>query len=189
MNGFPDKKELRKQMLARRQELSGREAEERSRTICGRLLEQEAFRESRNICLYMPVRNEVDVTFLFNEAWERGKDVWLPRVDGEGRMRFFAYGPGTPLITGKYGIREPDVTRVLEAGEHTLIVMPGAVFSKKRNRIGYGGGFYDRYLEENPACRTIAVCYDFQIVEDFPAERHDKKPEIIISEDQIIWEE
>ena len=64
--------------------------------------------------------------------------------------------------------------------------MPGAVFSEARDRIGYGGGYYDRYLSEHVLCHTLAVCYELQIVEDLPTEEHDIRPDAVISERRIL---
>lgn len=187
MEQFLDKKEIRKRMLAKRQELSNEEVGEKSQQICARLKELDIFCHSKNICLYMPIRNEVDVTPLFKTVWESKKSLWLPRVDkNTGQMRFFAYELDTSLVMGKYQIQEPDGTRCLVPDETTLVVMPGAAFSWNRERIGYGGGYYDRFLEENDMCRTAAVCYDFQILKSIPAQIHDKKPEMIISEKRVI---
>ncbi len=187
MEQFLDKKEIRKRMLAKRQELSNEEVGEKSQQICARLKKLDIFCRSKNICLYMPVRNEVDVTLLFEIVWESKKQLWLPRVDkNTGQMRFFSYGKDTPLMKGMYNILEPDGTRCLVPDETTLVVMPGAVFSRNRERIGYGGGYYDRFLAENDMCRTVAVCYDFQILKSIPAQLHDIKPEMIISEERIF---
>lgn len=187
MEQFLDKKQIRKRMLALRQELSNEEVREKSKQICARLKQEDAFCRSDNICLYMPVQNEVDVTLLFKTVWESKRRVWLPRVNGsEGQMQFFAYECDTPLIIGKYNIREPDSTCLLVPDKKTLIVMPGAAFSQNRERIGYGGGYYDRFLEENPVCKSVAVCYDFQILKSLPVELHDKKPERIISEKRVL---
>lgn len=175
------KKELRKTILALRRNLTAEEAAGRSRIICGRVAEQNIFRECHNICLYMPVNNEVDVTLLFDAAWSQGKSVWLPRVSGS-EMQFCAYDRSTPVLVGPYHIKEPDSFVRLVPDDRTLIIMPGAVFSEKRDRIGYGGGYYDRYLEQNPMCHSIAVCYDFQIVKNVPAEAHDRKPELVVSD-------
>lgn len=184
-----NKKELRRRMLALRQELSEEDVREKSKQICGCLSRQDVFCESSDICLYMPVRNEVDVTLLFEAVWESGRKLWLPRVNGDnGQMRFYFYDRNTPLTTGKYHIPEPDSKRCLVPDKNTLVVMPGAVFSQNRERIGYGGGYYDRFLEENPMCRTAAVCYDFQILDSILTESHDKKPEIIISEKSVIFQ-
>lgn len=187
MEQFLDKKEIRKRMLAKRQELSNEEVGEKSQQICARLKQEDVFCRSDNICLYMPIRNEVDVTLLFKTVWESKKSLWLPRVDkNTGQMRFFAYERDTSLVMGKYHIQEPDSTCCLVPDETTLVVMPGAAFSQNRERIGYGGGYYDRFLAENDMCRTVAVCYDFQILKSIPAQLHDIKPEMIISEERIF---
>ena len=75
---------------------------------------------------------------------------------------------------------------ILEPDERTLIIMPGSVFDVHGHRIGYGGGYYDKYLARHTQCRTIAVCFDFQIVEELPAEDHDICPELIVSEKRCI---
>ena len=66
-------------------------------------------------------------------------------------------------------------------GEATLVAMPGAVFSKSHDRIGYGGGYYDRYLSEHPQCRTMAVCHDLQIVDDLPCEPFDRRVDEVVT--------
>lgn len=177
----PTKKELRKRILAQRRSLTEKEAARRSQIICRCVAGQKMFLESDNVCLYMPVHNEVDVTLLFDTAWDMGKSVWLPRVS-EDAMQFYAYDRNTPVCLGRYNIQEPDSQVQLVPDDKTLIVMPGAVFSENNDRIGYGGGYYDRYLEQNPMCHTIAVCYDFQIVKNIPSEAHDKKPELVVSD-------
>lgn len=178
------KKELRKQMLARRRALSEAESAERSAQVCRRLADSELFREAEDICLYMPINREVDVTLLIDEARAAGKRVWIPKVMGE-EMIFNAYDADL-LVEGGFHIMESTSQEVLEPGARTLVVMPGSIFDLAGNRIGYGGGFYDRYLEKYPQCRTAAVCYDFQIVEHIPAEAHDIRPEYIFSETQTL---
>ena len=90
------------------------------------------------------------------------------------------------IITGAYDIRESRSEEILEPGEGTLIIMPGAVFTPWKDRIGYGGGFYDRFLEEHPECKTIAVCYDLQVVDELPVEEHDMKPDYVVCETSVF---
>ncbi len=175
------KKELRKKILALRRSMTENEVAKRSQVICRHVKEQRLFLECDNICLYMPVHNEVDVTLLLEPAWKFNKSVWLPKVSKDV-MQFYSYDRNTPMCMGSFHIQEPDSQIRLIPDRKTLIVMPGAVFSENCDRIGYGGGYYDRYLEENPMCHTIAVCYDFQIVKTIPAEAHDKKPEFVVSD-------
>ena len=90
------------------------------------------------------------------------------------------------IITGAYDIRESRSEEILEPGEGTLIIMPGAVFTPWKDRIGYGGGFYDRFLDEHPECKTIAVCYDLQVVDELPVEAHDRKPDYVVCETSVF---
>lgn len=179
------KKELRKEILKRREALEAEMVAEASAEICHMIQALNMYEEAEDLCLYMPIRNEVDLEILRKAAWEDGKRVWLPKVDGK-QMEFHFFGPESRLEEGAYGILEPEAGQVLEPGEATLVVMPGAVFSKSHDRIGYGGGYYDRYLSEHPQCRTMAVCHDLQIVDDLPAEEHDIRPDTIVSEEQIL---
>ena len=179
------KKEIRKEILNKRSAMSSLDVNTLSAGICRRLAMTEQYNNAENVCLYMPIKNEADVTLLIDALRRNGRTVWLPRVIG-GHMDFYIYNEDTPLISGAFGIREPDSKTVLVPDSRTLVVMPGAVFSVKRGRIGYGGGYYDRFLEENSRCMTAAVCYDFQIIDEVPAEAHDIKPQIIVSEKRII---
>lgn len=180
------KKELRKEILKRREALEAEMVAEASAEICHMIQALNMYEEAEDLCLYMPIRNEVDLEILRKAAWEDGKRVWLPKVDGK-QMEFHFFGPESRLEEGAYGILEPEAGQVLVPGEATLVVMPGAVFSKSHDRIGYGGGYYDRYLSEHPQCRTMAVCHDLQIVDDLPAEEHDIRPDAIVSEEQILF--
>lgn len=176
------KRELRRRMLARRNALTETEVSDYSENICRKVLDMPVYQRARDICLYMPIQNEVDVSMLIAPARLQGKAVWLPRVE-EGEMDFYLYGEDTCLFTGAYGIQEPESSQRLIPHEHVLVVMPGAVFSKDNDRIGYGGGYYDKYLSRYPMCKTIAVCYDFQILSEIPADVHDVKPQFIVSND------
>lgn len=181
-----NKKEIRKEILNIRSSLLKETVYAFSREICRNVRKAEAYKKAQSLCLYMPVRNEVDVSYLIKAAGEDGKSIWLPRVE-HGSMDFYRYKEGMKLSEGAFGIPEPENGEKLTPEEGTtLVIMPGAVFSGKRDRIGYGGGYYDRFLEKNPVCRTIAVCYDFQIISELPAEKHDIKPDMIVSESRII---
>ena len=180
-----NKKEIRKQILARRSELSDSEVHEISLVICDNIRKSKAYDNAADICLYMPINNEVDAALMVDRVIRDGKKVWLPRVHGD-EMDFYSFDKDTPVVIGTYNITEPDSDVVLEPNDKTLIVMPGAVFSVERDRIGYGGGFYDKYLDMHSQVKTVAACFDFQILDSIPSEDHDIKPLAIISEKRII---
>ena len=180
------KQDIRKEILKMRSSLSSEDVRALSMIICSILQVMDVYRNAADICLYMPVRNEVDVTMLTEAAQNEGKGVWLPRVAG-GEMKFCRYDKNTELVEGAYGIKEPDSSEILEPDEKTLVIMPGAAFSEKHEHIGYGGGYYDRFLAEYPQCTTAAVCYDFQIMPELPSEMHDVRPDIIISQERVLF--
>ena len=184
-----EKKEIRKNILQRRKALDQETVRRLSCMICEKISGLKAYKTAEDLCLYMPINNEVDVTLLIEPAIAAGKRIWLPRVieqDGSKEMDFFHYDKTTSLTEGPYHIREPRSEQKLIPHEKTLILMPGAVFSEKRDRIGYGGGYYDRYLSQHPVCRTVAPCYDFQILPEIPAELHDIRPQMVVSPQRII---
>ena len=191
------KKEIRKAVLAERRALDEETVALASQVVCRKVLGIDAYEEAEDVCLYMPIRNEIDAMLLAEPAVEAGKRVWIPKVLEKGKkgepgekgeagvMAFNAYTGEDGIVTGAYDIRESTSEEFLEPNDKTLIIMPGAVFTPWRDRIGYGGGFYDRYLEEHPQCRTIALCFDLQVVSEIPTEAFDRKPDYVVSETSI----
>lgn len=179
------KKEIRKEILAKRRAMPAEQVSELSEKICERVRSTDLYREAASLCVYMPINNEVEADRLIGPALEDGKKVYIPKVTGD-EMVFNAYDEEKMIEDGPFHIRESESEDVLEPDERTLIIMPGSVFDPQRHRIGYGGGYYDKYLSRYPACRTIAVCFDFQIVDELPAEAHDMLPEMIVSECRCV---
>ena len=105
------KKELRKEILKRREALEAEMVAEASAEICHMIQALNMYEEAEDLCLYMPIRNEVDLEILRKAAWEDGKRVWLPKVDGK-QMEFHFFGPESRLEEGAYGILEPEAGRV-----------------------------------------------------------------------------
>ncbi len=179
------KKEIRNTVLDIRKSFDTEYLNRLSTVICNRVLKQQAYISCKDLVLYMPINNEVNLDILMNQTTKDGKNIWLPRIINKN-MEFYRYSEDIKLITGAYGILEPDTDEILNPGDDTLIIMPGAAFSEDMGRIGYGGGYYDTYLSKHPCCKTIAVCYNFQIMPMVPMDDHDKRPDMIISDDNIF---
>lgn len=179
------KKEIRDTVSDIRKSFDGEYLSKLSQIICNRIIKQDVYVNAENIVLYMAVNNEVNLNVLIDDAFERDKKVWLPRVINKN-MDFYRYIRNAKLKKGMYGILEPDSVEILKPDDNTLIIMPGVAFSEDRCRIGYGGGYYDRYLAGHPNCKTIAVCYNFQIMPFIPADKHDIRPDMVISDDNIF---
>ena len=189
MESRNEKQPLRSRMQSRRAALSREEQESRSAQIIEQIVQSALYDKNQRICIYQAFRNEVSCDTMKQKAWEDGKEIYVPVTDEKNKtMEFYRITPATQWQTGAYGIMEPvleeDTPRLTEPA---LILMPGLVFDHHKHRIGYGGGYYDKYLSSHPMHITAALCYDFQIVpEELPFEEHDILPDYIVTEQYII---
>ena len=194
-----NKQQIRKQVLAMRDNLSQEERERGAVLLTERICGHQWFYRSDIILAFVSYKSEIDTTQIIEEALRLGKQVYVPRVEQADSKQaccsetqpglvFHRIKSMTELTTGYKGIPEPAATeneRYLydpERADQTLMLMPGAVFDKMRNRIGYGKGFYDRFLadKENLQLRTIGVGFACQLVEELPSEAWDIKPYQVI---------
>ena len=188
------KKELRKEILKRRDAMTLEERASQSHEIAKRVIEQKCFQEADKVLLFASFKSEVDTNEIFHTARTLSKDVYYPKVVGE-EMEFYLVENLDELVEGYRGIREPreDETKRLIIENKICVIMPGAVFDEEGNRIGYGGGYYDRFLQrlempEVDFCK-IAIAFDCQMVEKgfIPCEEHDIEMDCIVTEKQNIF--
>ncbi len=184
------KREIRKAVLKLRDSLTMEEREKASLLLTERILGHQWFYRAEAFLCFVSYGSEIGTREILVEALTAGKKVYVPKVLS-GRenleMRFYRMTALTELETGYRGIPEPagDSEAYVysrETAERTLMLMPGVAFDRYRNRIGYGKGFYDRFLMDKPLLqqRTIAVGYCCQIVDALPAEDTDMKPYQVI---------
>ena len=135
----------------------------------------------------MAFRNEVDPAALIRAAWEDGQAVSLPRVEGE-EMNFYRYRPSDPLTISEMGIPEPDPSADPVSGAFFLMIMPGLAFDRTGHRLGYGGGFYDRYLSKHgEGIYPVGAAYQFQLSETLlPAEPYDFTARAVVTEQKTV---
>ena len=115
----------------------------------------------------------------------------MPKTDLEKRqLHFYEIRHFGQVKPGVMGILEPSeeegARRAPDPDDATLMIVPGVAFDRQRSRIGYGGGFYDRYLDLHPHLQTAAVAFDFQILDKVPAGEHDKRPDCIYTPSEVI---
>ena len=126
---------------------------------------RERWKDYPTVFLYTSFGSEFPTDGLIREALREGKRVGLPRIGQEGQMRFHRYLPGDSLEAHPYGMKEPlEGSPVLEPDEHTLILVPGLLFDTDGYRLGYGGGYYDRYLAKYPQAHSCGIGYSVQLV-------------------------
>lgn len=176
------KQGIRKRILKKREALSAIDWEEKSLQIYEKVIGHSLFLEADEIYCYVDVRQEVDTHRIIKQAWKLGKKVAVPKIIN-GTMEFFYIQSFSELEKGYFQIPEPILTEEAAEGSSVTVVMPGVAFDRKKNRMGYGKGFYDRYLQEHTGYRTIALAFELQMLDTIPAESHDIRPDIIITEE------
>lgn len=180
---------MRKQMSEQRNALTKEYQIEYAETIAEFIVNSSIYINSQNICVYQAFRNEVSCDKITAYAFKDGKSVFVPVTDKTTMtMDFFEITADTKWQEGAYGILEPVLTKDSKhLQDKALILMPGLVFDKEKHRIGYGGGYYDKYLACHKDHITAALCYPFQIVtEELPYEAHDILPDYIITNEIIF---
>ncbi|MBE5881140.1 MAG: 5-formyltetrahydrofolate cyclo-ligase [Lachnospiraceae bacterium] len=183
------KKQIRKDMLAKRETLSAHERLEMSSEIISRLKQLPEFLQAKQILIFAGYGSEPDTLPFIEECVAGGKKVFCPVVLGD-EMEFFEITDTEQLRTGYKGIPEPEPSeeRRYRAQEKDLMILPGVAFDFSGNRIGYGKGFYDRYLAKSFSGEMTAIAFSFQILEKerIPAEATDRTVHCIVTEKDVI---
>lgn len=174
---------LRKEFLLRRRTLENRL--EKDQKILERILHTDWYAKTHSIYTYVSYRAEVDTKKLIQQAWKDGKKVAVPRVCGE-IINFYQIHSMDDLEPGIKGILEPALHCVQLEEQEAVLLIPGVVFDRAGYRIGYGGGFYDRYLETHPNYLSVALAYECQLIDHVPRQPWDKKIDGIITEEAYI---
>ncbi|MGG0274027.1 5-formyltetrahydrofolate cyclo-ligase [Bacillus rhizoplanae] len=183
-----EKKRLRKEILQRMNALSEEQYTTLSEKIADSLYKQQEWIAAQTIGITLSMEREVNTYAIIEKAWEEGKAIVVPKCNRETRtMTFHQITNFEQLETVYMNLREPDpsITEEVSAEEIDLLLVPGVAFTRKGERVGYGGGYYDRYLV-NYKGKTLSLVFDFQIVSHIPVEPFDKTVQKIITEKETI---
>lgn len=175
-----DKKGLRQQIRQQKQAMSPEEIELASNRLCQRFFETEQYKTAKTIYSYLPYNQEVRTVPILEKAVADGKAVAVPKVYGD-TMRFIYITSMEQTAPGYSGIPEPIADGPVANDPTALVLMPGLAFDKQGHRIGYGGGFYDKFLAAEPDHPTVALCYGFQVFERLETDEFD------IPVDCVLW--
>ncbi|KPU26707.1 5-formyltetrahydrofolate cyclo-ligase [Caloranaerobacter sp. TR13] len=186
-----DKNELRKKILNKRKELSNKDIVNLSNKIIDLLINTTLYKNANYIMAYIDFRNEVKTEKLIKKSLEIGKKIIIPISLTESKELLLSElkDYDNELTTGAYGILEPkkEFIRKVSPQILDLIIVPGVVFDKRGYRIGYGGGYYDKFLLNiSKSVPKVALAFDFQIVEKINQEKHDIPVDYIITEKSIV---
>ena len=178
------KSELRKQVLHEMRALSQEQKQAIDQALTELLLQHPFYKEAKVIATYLSFPHEFQTQELIEQALKDGKNVLIPKTYPKGRMDFVVYDP-QQLVKTSFGLLEPQGDlEVVDASQIDLIHVPGLAFTTEGYRIGYGGGYYDRYLEYFSG-HTLSTIYPCQI-QDFIPENHDiPVQEVLIDEGNL----
>ncbi len=135
---------------------------------------------------YYPTNYEIDDLEILNYFFKKGSTISLPKIKKKGQMEFYNWNKNDPLLINKFGIPEPETTISVNPD---ILFVPLVAFDKELNRLGYGGGFYDRYIQKLSKIKKIVkvgLAFSFQKLKTIPTNKHDKKLDIIITEKDIV---
>ena len=182
-----EKNKIRKEILGKRNTLSTEEVEKKSDLIIENL--GKFIKNAENIMIFMDMKNEVKITKLMKLYPE--KSFFIPKItDSKNREMKINKYKENELVLHKFGYYESSSSDFYNENILDIVIVPAVVFDLEKNRIGFGGGYYDTFLkkirEENKKVLFIGICYDFQIIEKVPAEEHDVVLDFVVSESRIF---
>ena len=175
-----NKQELRRAIQERKRAMTEEEIVERSNALAEKFYNTPAYQAASTIYGYLPYNQEVRTVPMLQRALDEGKRVAVPKVYGE-EMRFIYLEDLTQVSKGYAGIPEPIADAPVAEDQRALVLMPGLAFDSQGHRIGYGGGFYDKFLAKEPHHPTLALCYKFQMQAHLDTEEFD------IPVDTVLW--
>ncbi len=175
-----DKQALRQYIRERKRRMTPDEIQAKSARLGEMLAGTALYRRADTIYGYLPYNQEVRTVPMLERALREGKRVAVPKCYGQ-EMRFLYLEDLSQVARGFAGIPEPIADAPIASDPGALVLMPGLAFDKQGHRVGYGGGFYDRFLAAQPGHPKVALCYDFQVFAHLDTEAFD------IPVDLVLW--
>ncbi len=175
-----DKKALRQQIREKKKAMTAAEIESASLTLAEKFFACPQYQKAKTVYGYLPYNQEVRTEPMLQRALDDGKKVAVPKVYGD-EMRFIYLADLSQVEKGYCGIPEPIADAPVADDPTALVLMPGLAFDPVGHRVGYGGGFYDKFLSLEPDHPTVALCYDFQVFPQLETEEFD------IPVDLVLW--
>jgi len=175
-----DKKALRRAIRERKRAMTEEEILRRSARLGELFADTRAYREAKTVYGYLPYNQEVRTVPMLERALRDGKRVAVPKVYGD-TMKFIYLDDLSQVAKSDMGIPEPIADGPVAEDRTALVLMPGLAFDKEGHRVGYGGGYYDKFLTAEPDHPTVALCYEFQMLPRLDTEEFD------IPVDLVLW--
>ncbi|NRA55050.1 MAG: 5-formyltetrahydrofolate cyclo-ligase [Gammaproteobacteria bacterium] len=188
----PLRQQIRQQVRLSRQQLSQTEQQQASQQLVKQLIGHPKLQQATKVAIYLANDGELDPMPLIEALWRQGKEVYLPRLHpfSAGNLIFIRYQANSPMVSNKYGIKEPklDVTKLCPTAQLDIIFTPLVAFDRQGNRMGMGGGYYDRTLgafSQGQGPYPIGLAHECQQVDSLPIAAWDIPLPQIITPSQI----
>lgn len=180
------KSEFRKEFKEKRKALCDKKSKDND--ICQNFLNSDLYKNSKQILCYAALGGEIDTDVIMQKAFEDNKLVALPVcLDLSGTMEFYYINSLECIKIGAFGIREPDMERCTAVSDYadSVCIVPALSFDKNGFRLGYGKGYYDRFIEKFTSI-SAGLCYNNFISDELPTDKYDKSVDYIFTENEII---
>ena len=182
-----NKNEIRKKYIDIRKNINEIDRIKKSKIISDKVLSNEALKSSKVIAIYKSLKSEVDTDNIINDLWSMNKVVLIPKVEKD-IINFYEYNINDKLIKSTFGVLEPNNNKIYKKENIDLIIVPGVCFDKYMNRMGFGKGYYDKYLE-NSNIYKIGICFNEQIYDKkLVTDKYDIKMNEIITDKEVYYE-
>jgi len=186
-----DKAKFREEMKILRENIPQNLRLDKSRIILSKLKQTKAYEGCKKLLCFINMGSEVETRELIKAALDDGKTVACPYALPKSRiMHFIQIESLEGMVKSRYGVYEPvfDENKIITPDDETLIIVPALAFDKKGYRMGYGGGYYDTYFENNPHGYKAGIAYSEMLVDYVPTEAHDKPIDILITDKEfLVW--
>ncbi|MFA7637558.1 MAG: 5-formyltetrahydrofolate cyclo-ligase [Monoglobales bacterium] len=180
------KVEIRKILIEKRAQMSEAEVHEKSSAAADVFLSSGIYKNSDCIMIYMQLGNETDTSEIMKAAFRDGKKLVLPVTDPKGfEITPVLIAEDTTFAQGTFSVTEPVGAKKANISDIDVVIVPGLSFDKKGNRLGFGKGCYDKFLINANALK-VGYCYDFQVLDEIPADEHDIKMDYLITEKGLV---
>ena len=164
--------------------------EQASNDISQKIITSKYFKDANNIGCYLSTEYEVSTDIIINSVHKKNKNLYVPNIKQGHAMDFVKMTLNSKMVKNKYGIHEPSSEDIIDANKLDIAVVPIVAFDKKKNRLGYGKGFYDRYLnrylKKFDNIITIGIAFSFQKYHKLPVKNNDVKLDYILTEKGIF---
>lgn len=181
-----EKKQVRSYIKGLKQMLDEETLLKNSMEVTNKVVNLPQYKSAKTVFIFSSINKEIDTKWIILDALSNKKTVAFPKID-DNEMIFHMVKDINDLNEGFFGVKEPSIfSKVVHYNQNSIVIVPGVAFDTDLNRIGYGGGYYDKFFHKNATAFKVAIAHDFQIVDTLMVNEHDVKVDMLITELRTI---